>query len=351
MQVAKKIFIILLLPLVLIGGTNYLLDPDYTLRRDYIPKLVEALSNGKMISGPVNINSRLLKKYWIETLPGNPEVLVLGSSRTLGLSKEAFPGKTFFNASVSNCTFQDMYAFLNLFEKKQKPIMPQTIIICADQWLFGSSFSEKRWLNYRGDFVEMLQTTGDLSASQFPSKWVLQKEWIKELFSVRYLVRSFRQRGKTETFEICNSIADNKMMFLPSGVRLLPKDVVNASEDEIKQRATDYFYSSGDEHFNKLSVLQCQLFEDFVNHLKAKKCEVILYIPPYHPETYRLMQQSPKYKGVFKVDDYLLRVAKNYQLKVAGATNPSKLNLSAADFYDGVHLKPEVLEDVFKQNQ
>ena len=350
MQVAKKIILILLLPLVLIGGINYLIDPDYILRKDYMSTLVEALSNGKMVSGPMNINSRVLKKQWIDKLPFEPEVTVLGSSRTLGLSEEAFPGKTFFNASVTNCTFQDMYAFLNLFEKKQERL-PETIIVCADQWLFGNAFVEKRWLNNRVDFVEMLQKTSDLSERQFPSKWELQKEWIKELFSVRYLVRSLRQRGKTETFQICNSIADNKMMFLPSGVRLLPKDVVNASEDEMKQRATNYFYSSGDEHFNELSVLQCQLFEDLVNYLKSHKCEVIIYIPPYHPETYRLMQQSPQCKGLFKVDDYLLRVAKNYQLKVAGATNRNKLNLSAADFYDGVHLKPEVLEDIFKQNQ
>ncbi|WP_159518785.1 hypothetical protein [Sunxiuqinia indica] len=350
MPVAKKIIITLLLPLVFIGGTNYLIDPDYTLRKDYIPSLVEALSTGKLVSGPMNINSRVLKKQWIDNLPFEPEVLVLGSSRTLGLSEQAFPGKSFFNASVTNCTFQDMYAFLNLFEKKQKRL-PETVIICADQWLFGNAFAEKRWLNNRVDFVEMLQKASDLSERQFPSKWELQKEWMKELFSVRYLVRSLRQRRKTENFEICNSIAVNKMMFLPSGVRLLPNDVVNASESEIERRATDYFYSSRDEYFNELLVLQCQLFEDLVNYLKSKKCEVILYIPPYQPETYRLLQQSPQCKGVFKVDDYLLREARNYELKVAGATNPSKLNLSAADFYDGVHLKPEVLEDVFKQNQ
>lgn len=338
---------ILIMPLVLIGGVNYLTDPDYTLRKNYIPELAEALANGQPISGPVNTNSRLLKKQWIEKLPVMPEVLVLGSSRTWGLSQKSFPTKTFYNASVTNCTFQDMYAFVNLFEKKSGKFSEE-VIICTDQWLFGNSFSEKRWLYNRRDFMEMLHKTGDIPTQQFPSKWELDKEWIKELFSIRYLLRSIKQMGKTEMFEIHDSIASDKMMLLADGSGFLPPKVISLSEDEVKAKGMAYFYSSPDERFRELSPLQCQLFENLILYLKSKKCKITLFIPPYHPETFNLYKQSSKTSGIFKVDHYLNDFAKRNDLKIIGCTDPSALNMTSIDFYDAVHLKPQALLDQFK---
>lgn len=347
MKVVSRIVTILFFPLIIIGGTNYLIDPDYTLRKDYIPALAGALSEGQLISGPVNTNSRLLKKQWIEKLAATPEVLVLGSSRTQALSKDAFPGSTFFNASVTNCTFHDMYAFLNLFEKKQKGL-PKTIIICTDQWLFGESFSEKRWLTNQTDFLEMIDKTGHVSQMQFPSKWELNKEWFKELFSVRYLVRSIRFQGKVEKFEIRSSIHPDEMMFLPDGSRQLPERLLNIAEEKVVMNARNYFHSSRDEYFTALDQQQCKLFENIVNYLEDRHCNILLFIPPYHPGTFHLLQQSSQTSGIFKAENYVQAFAAKHELKVIGATNPAVSNFSPADFYDAVHLKPEVLSKVFK---
>ena len=347
MKTVPRILMILILPLLIIGGTNYFFDPDYTLRKNYIPPLVEALSNGEMISGPVNINSRLLKSQWIENLPECPEVLVMGSSRTLNLSHVAFPRKTFFNASVTNCTFQDMYAFLNLFEKNHEKL-PQTVIVCPDQWLFGNSFTEKRWLINRDDFVEMTNKIGEINLSSFPSKWNLEKEWIKELFSVRYFLRSVNYHGKVEKFNICHSVDSSKMMFLPDGSRHLPDQLIHIPENELLQHAENYFYSSKDEQFKNLDPIQCQLFERMILYLKERNCELVLFIPPYHPETFNLLKQSPETVGVFMANQFVMDFAEEYQINVIGDTNPKNLNLLSEDFYDAVHLKQEPLINLFK---
>lgn len=350
MKLFTRILTILILPLILIGGVNYCIDPDYSLRNNYITPLVKALLDGKMISGPVNVNSRLLKKQWIEQLTYTPDVLVLGSSHTLSITGQAFPRSSFFNASVSNCTFQDMYAFLNLFEKKQKKL-PQTIIICADQWLFGNSFIEKQWLVNRSEAIEMAQNAGITPSKKFRPKWDLDKEWIKELFSVRYLLRSIRNLGKTGKFEICQSIDINKMMFLPDGSRWIPERIINASEKDVSDEANNYFYSSKDEYFTELDQLQCELFEGMIKYIAAGNCKIILFIPPYHPETYQLLGKSNQTSGVFKAESYLRTFAQKHNLRVIGGTNPDFLNLSSLDFYDGVHLKPETLGRIFKNNE
>jgi len=347
MKLFTRIVTVLLLPLILIGGVNYLFDPDYTLRKDYIAPLAKALADGKMISGPVNINSRILKKQWIKQLPDNPEILVLGSSRTLALSKNVFSEKSFINASVTNCTFQDMYAFLHLIEQKQGDL-PPTVIICADQWLFGNSFVEKQWLVNRSEFARMAEKIDGIPLTEFPPKWDLNKEWIKELFSVRYLIRSGRRFGKTETFEICESVNDEKMMLLPDGSRSIPERIVNAPEREVSKLAGKYFYSCKDEFFTELDSLQCKLFAGMVNHLKKRNCKIILFVPPYHPETYRLLKQSRQTSGIFKAESYLRTFAREHDLQIFGAANPADSNLSSRDFYDSVHLKPESLKNFFR---
>lgn len=334
--------LILTLPLLIIGSTNYFVDPDYTLQKDYIPQAASALANGKLLSGPINTNGRLLKKEWIKQLKQKPDVLVLGSSRTMGISQSLFPNKVFFNASVSNCTFQDMYAFIDLIEKSQDGL-PNEIIICCDQWLFGNTFSEKRWLYNRENFINLLKKSSTISPRKFPSKWELQKEWIKEFFSVRYLIRSLTQFGKTEQFEIQDTIIRGKAILLPDGSRVLPAEIIEAKAQEVAKKAKGYFYSSHDEMFNEPDSLQCRLFENMVEYLQKRNCNLTLFIPPYHPKTWQLLQQSEKHTGVFKADAYLKKFAEKEQINTVGVTSPLKIKFTAADFYDGVHLKTEAL--------
>jgi len=348
MKAVKQILLIVILPLMLIGGINYAIDPDYTLRKNHIPHLTDELVKGNCISGPVNINSRELKRQWIEKLPSLPNVLALGSSRTLALSHKTFPNETFFNASVTNCTFQDMYSFVYLIENKWGKL-PENIIICVDQWLLGNNFKEKQWLVNRSSFIEMVKRTNCNKGFKIPSRWELDKEWIKELFSVKYLARSIKLRGQSEEFRVSNTWEINtSSTFMPDGSRILPNNIVNANENEVNKKAVEYFYSSNDERFNTLDPGQCQLLECLINYLEAKGCKIELFIPPYHPLTYQRYQQSAETKGIFEAEFFIKQNFKNQ--KIIGGTNPFELGLSTSDFYDGVHIKPEIIEQVLKDN-
>lgn len=347
MKLALRILMILVLPFLIIGGTNFIIDPDYSLRKDYIPSLAESLSKGNMLSGPVNINSRLLKKQWIENLPYCPQVLILGSSRTLSLSQKMFPGKTFFNASVTNSTFQDMLAFLNCIEKKKKGL-PQTVIICVDQWLFGDTFKEDRWQLNREDAIQMANKINGIPMEQFPPKWDFEKKWLKELFSVRYFFRSVTYRKRIEKFQIRETIDKNAMIFLPDGSRILPINATNIGEDELHNRVRNYYLSSKDEQFSEIIPQKRQLFESIISYLRANACQIVLYLPPFQPEMIKWLKQSNKTSGVFKVNDFIFDFAEAQNLQLIGNTDPYVINLAPTDFYDAVHLKPEALTQVIE---
>lgn len=337
---------ILILPLLILAAVNYHFDPDYTLRKDYIPELTEQLLNENIVSGPVNINSRALKKQWIKNLPYSPELVVLGSSRTLPLTKETFENTSFFNASLTNCTWQDMYAVVNWLDKKEGKF-PSEVIICADQWLFNENFNEKRWLQNREDILEIVQNT-KISGKDFPSKWSFQKEWIKELFSVRYFIRSLRYRGKAEHFKATTEIDSTKMNLLPDGSRYLPKQLTEPSEETLHQAVENYVRTSNDELFSELSAQQCQLFENLLKLLQERQCKITLFIPPFHPTATEYYRNNPKTSGIEKTNQYIQHLAKRENLNVIVCSNPSEYELQPDDFYDAVHLKPTVLKAVFE---
>ncbi len=342
MKIFNRIFSVLLLPLLFIGSINYLIDPDYTLRHNYIPEVASALADGRIISGPVNANDRLLKKVWIGQLKFQPDLLILGSSRTMGLTQEPFGDKQILNASVTNGTLQDMYAFVDIIENKLGAI-PSEVVICCDQWLLGHAFEEIRWLINRNHFVNLLQKTDKIPRGKFSQKWALQKEWIKELFSIRYLIRSIRFFGKAEAFVVQDKPLTGSTMMMPDGSRQLPLHMTNPKPEEVEKLAVTYFNTSKDERFAQLDPLQCSLLENLIIYLQKQNCTVTLFIPPYHPVTWQLMHQSQHHTGIFNAERYLQKLAHTYSLNTIGNTNPANLKFNDSHFYDGVHLKPEAL--------
>ncbi|PTN07313.1 SGNH/GDSL hydrolase family protein [Mangrovibacterium marinum] len=344
MKILYRILQIILLPLAIIGTINYAVDPDYTLRKDYIGPLSQALINQKAIAGPVNINSRLLKKEWISAMRNNPNVLVIGSSRTLSISKDCFPGSAFFNASVTNCSLPDMYAFIELFDRKGQ--LPDTILLGTDLWLFGDAFQEVRWLNNREATLELMKKTMNGQKVTLPSAWLLKKEWLKELFSVSYLIRSLRLREKAEQFTIEDSVSSPKMMILPDGSRYIPPAFVSRSQEETKKKARAYFYTSPDEQFRQLSAEATERFERLIDYLREKGCQVFLYIPPYHPTTYQLLAGTAKTSGIIDAERYVRAIAREKQVALIGASDPAALGLNGEQFYDGVHLRAKALDSL-----
>lgn len=346
-RIACRIIAIIVLPLLIIGGINYFNDPDYTLNKNYVPKFVNALQAGRMVSGPVNSSLREVKKQWINQMNHSPEIVILGSSRIISLPNVLSPKQSFFNAAVSNCTIQDMYIFLSLLQKKNHQL-PGQVIICCDQWLFGPSFSEKRWLENRSEFIDFAKKNGDLPLSGIPSKWEIQKEWISELFSVRYLLQSTPYGGHKKELLISDTVNTSATMLLPDGTRRSAEKSTTMDEKTKTRLALEYCRRSKDEKFAELDLFQTLLFKNLITLLEKQACHIILYLPPYHPETYTYFKDDKQSQGIFKANDFILSFAECRNILVIGATNPEDLNLDSSCFYDAVHLNNNALSNLFR---
>ncbi|PIF05014.1 MAG: hypothetical protein CSA36_08805 [Draconibacterium sp.] len=342
-----RVFVVIVLPLALIAGINYGIDPDYLLNRHYIKPLAKELLSGKMVEGPINVNSRMLKKVWMQNMK-TPEILILGSSRTLGLSQVTYPGKSFFNASVTNCSISDMYGFIGVCIEKGN--FPLEVIICADQWLLGNRFVGQNQFDLRAEIAIADNAIDGKSRNRIKMKQEYFKEKLIQLFSVKYMLRALKIRGKSGLFQVADTVVTGKMMFFPDGSRGLPAEMENRTVEAVRKRAISYFYLSNDEKFVNIEAEKVEQMDRLLGYLKKKNCHVWLYIPPYHPRTWSLLQASDQHAGVFKTDEAYKRLAEKYGFSVVGASNPEVLSLTENDFYDGVHLKSKSLNRYFLKN-
>ena len=82
-------------------------------------------------------------------------------------------------------------------------------------------------------------------------------------------------------------------------------------------------------------------------YLAEDGIDVIFLLAPYHPGAYQLIRASEVYACVGETETYYRAYAARHGLTVYGSYNPSACGVTADDFYDAVHSRPETLRRLF----
>src|SRR5262249_54218857 len=75
----------------------------------------------------INFDLRALRREQIRLMAKAPDIVVFGGSRWQELHADIFPGKTIFNAYVSNDQVEDMMAITYLLDQANR--LPKTLIL------------------------------------------------------------------------------------------------------------------------------------------------------------------------------------------------------------------------------
>ena len=81
--------------------------------------MVQELKKGKTIALNAQ-NRRVLLTQWTATLDSLPDIVVLGSSRSMQFCQDMFPNKLLMNNSVSAGNVYDMMAFLTTYQIEKR---------------------------------------------------------------------------------------------------------------------------------------------------------------------------------------------------------------------------------------
>lgn len=329
-------FLLFTIPLIIIlVSVNYFGDAAKIFSTGYIKEIAGILKSGKYVTNISNYDERFFKKEVINNFVKSPDILVIGSSRTMLINTSYFKNQSLFNNSVSSASLEDLIAIYQLY--KQKNIFPKTIILAVDPWIFNKNNERGRWQSLRKEYNSFFVDKKFRVASPIIDKAYFQ------LLSPSYFQNSLKNipdfiMGSDKpipTLEKYNTTST----ILTDGSIVYSKAFRNASNVEVEKMIK--LYLTGDvysiEHFNSLSPRLIEMFNLLVTDMKTHNIKIAFFLAPYHPEVYQVIEK--KYPMVINTENYIAAYAKKNKIQVYGSYNPLKLGLNASHFYDGMHSK------------
>lgn len=339
--------------LFVLVGFNYLIDPANLFRSErFCRELADILLKGRnaMILG--NYEERLLQKYYINGLAERKDMVVLGSSRTLQINSDMFPGRSFFNNSVSGVSIEDLMAIY--WQYRKRDLLPAAMIIGLDPWLLNKNQLTRYWA-IKSDYDECAAYLSVKNERRRSNLDCFQNKFL-ELFSPSYFQISFWYwlkglQGKNEADMRCLPTSDRiakEMIKLSDGSINYGINIRSITPSEVRRKVLADPSAYSLEEFTQLDPGLKIKFERLIQLMLKEGVRVSFFLVPYHPLEYHILATSDKYKIILEVENYYLDFASKQKIKTYGSYNPEVFFLSGADFYDGMHAKQRALEKILK---
>lgn len=349
----------------LMAITSWKVDPAYLFGRAHLVPAEQVanawLSGRHVILSAWSLDERLVMRYYVNRLwPWQaPDVLVMGSSRVMKVGAALFPGRSFFNSSVSGASMEDHVGIFQLF--RERGLKPRTMVLGLDPWLLNRNNRQPRWVTlepeYRRGRERLLGRRG-LSATMLSG---IPTAKTFELFSPAYfqaaisIVFGFSGRPAIADGELTVLVTDqtnvDQQIRYTDGSIEDSSYVRGLSDDYVRGQAiaganSSPPYSLGD--FLNFDPDLTQLFERYVIDLRAIGVVPVFYLPPYHPAGYQRLIEQPKFRIIMDAENYFRRFAASHGIEVYGSYDPAPCGLNESDFSDMMHTKRRAMTQAFR---
>ena len=338
-QFIYKVLALSLPIILLVIGINYFGDAANVFDSEYEKKMVKIILNDKYVTNIQNYDERIFQEELISEIKFQPEIVIIGSSRTMLISSAFFSKQSLLNSSVSGAGLKDITAIYQIYKSNNK--IPKKIIIGIDPWLLNENNIQSRWLSISSYY------------NQFHHKkeipFISHKRF-KQLFSLSYFQFSLKRLYK-DLLENTNPIPTNER-FNKTNTKLTDGSLVygfefkNASSKEIEIRIQSYLnnklYNIDD--FRSISDKSWKEFVKVLDDMKNNGVEVELFLAPYAPLVYNEILDN--YPMVIRSEEKIRNLALSKNIRLYGSFNPFELNMDNSYFYDGMHCNEKGIEKV-----
>ena len=341
--------------LLIIAVVNFTVDPANLYSGDaYITGIAKIMLSGKNVANVENYDERLLQKKYIEGLRQAKDVIVLGSSHSMRVSSAQFPGKTFFNNSVSIATLEDLIAIYQLYS--DNGLKPSIIILGIDPWIFNIYYNYNLWRTLSNEYQKGINNLG-LGTPDYLASFVntLELEKLFQIISPSYFQGSIKllltQYWKRSSYYATIDVESDVSIKTFDGLYSYPSEYRLANVDQVRQRIENVInqpIDTGFEHYTILDPQRIAIFKNFIELLKTEGIQVFIFLPPFHPVYYNYLVNSEKHRIILNVQELLINIGKEKGITILGSYNPADIPCQENEFYDYLHLKSTCIEKVFK---
>lgn len=343
-QLAFKLWLISL-PVLAVVAVNYSVDPAHAFRHDQHgveEDIVNLLMKGQTVAIAGEYDWRLIHWLYIEKSNRKKDVIVLGSSRSMGLRADVFPGRVFFNNSIPAGTIQDFIGLYGVY--RRRGVEPGAIYLNVDPWIFNrnNGFAAS-WTSLSDDYVMMAKELGlmrsvGMRATQF---W----PFFVQLLSPAYFQRSMKALVRYPGYESprgTDATVSEKALVFPDGSIQYPREASEWTPAHVRRLAASVAAAKPVLALGNFRTLDREVqraLESFVDFLQRRDKQVILLLVPFHPLLYAVLVDSPEYRAVLEVERYVRDLAARRHVALAGSYDPAQSACSDQDFFDAVHPK------------
>jgi hypothetical protein len=295
------------------------------------------------------------------------DIVAIGSSRTMQLRAELFPGRSFYNASVFAARINEYFAVVHLLESHGK--LPRQLVLGVDAWSLDAHDADDRWVGFAFEaraFIRMLSQDSIATSSELRRSlwWAYLRSWSAQAGGIlRRFGHHISPRGLASTARLVRTcwclnpmlagmsiVAGNDeathIAKLPDGSVLYQLALRNRSVRDLAEegQASSAAYLRSRHAVSPELLLRLWLL---VDHLRARGVEVTFWAAPYHPSVYRSMIGSANGRFIAEVEIALRRGAAERGMRVVGSYDPSKVPCLDAEFIDWIHPKDICLARAF----
>ncbi len=363
----KKMMYLLPIPMFIVT-VNYFVEKTNLLKNN-ARYAAHYLWQGYNIANAYTCGDSSIKEFYVNNAIMGKDILVFGSSRSLGINSKLFPEKNFFNMSVTDGRLENFIYFYFLW--REKCLIPKHVILGLDVWLLKHKsqndlmgFMKKKLIEVDSDFLSE-SDLGFILRWDDNCKQTTERtfEFVQRLISVdlfrnslmyelNFLLHSCGLKGIGIFYPTKENFADSEVMLADGSINygLVRR---SRSVDEVNRQVLSAIKEKGFSHLNdfeKLDEDMVKLFEIFIKLLLHDNVSVTFFLTPYHPKAYDLLKVSEKNKIVCTVCDYFKDVAIKNGIKVLSDFDPTINNLEDRDFFDEFHPKESAMQKVFCAN-
>ena len=329
---------LLVLFLAVVFGINLAVDPANILNRKYAGEAAKIMAEGRNVTNLQNMDDRQLIREYAQLCTGPIDTLVMGSSRSMQVTRALTGEENTFCAGVTGADLRDAISTYVLF--RENGILPKKAVYCVDYWFLSAGNLDSRAMT---EGYETFCKAYGYTPFRITSR---TQAAMKEMFSFSYFQSSVKylldRRGalQLEAVDAADNLygtrrADGSYSYEES-YRLRPA----ADVDGDAQNAV-IFGNTTEYNFTGVSAeLQAQL-EGFIAMMQEDGVEVILQLAPYHPIYYNHMAADAQHAAVLATEDYFYSLEQTLGVQCFGGYDPADFGMTGADFYDAQHPSTE----------
>lgn len=325
-----------------LGAFNYFMDPANRYQFSISEEGLRALSRSynQVLSLPENYDDRALIKKFIR-VTREPSVVLLGGSRIGNIQAEMFREpfrRELLNTSVSAGTIRDYVAIWQMV--KQRKFRPKFVILGLEQQSLNSVSQNDKYLSIYEHYEAFFQR--GLSARV---KFMGLTTDLKDLLSLQTTMASWQllfKKNQARGVLIPRSEQGEWAARTNSCSIIYPKDYESKPVELVNRWGLEH--GMGDlkvfHHWNRSYRGGYDPLEALIQDIKKSGAVPVVFLAPYHPEAYRLIEQSPKAFGNMQVFvEEIRKIASAEEIFCYDAMIEHHSDFRPEDFSDGVHLK------------